>query len=274
MNNRDDFSQKTKDLLANRVGRRCSNPNCRKLTCAANSDPTGIVNIGVAAHICAAAAGGPRYDNLMSKEERKSFDNGIWLCQSCAKLIDSDSNRYTKDVLKMWKNVSEELALLEVESLSPAVSLQDDRDIIEFFAKCFDRPAFQDDIRQEGNMEDLDKAIEDTIIAINTGVLRTRDGNVLKEGKGKSDIKNPIWRNKIENIVDMLLSIRRRLQIAYDDKSYTKHNNGYHTFYCFCDRELGEWFNNTRIEILKVFSSVCKEAGVNMIHFRNRHYDW
>lgn len=29
---RDDFSQTTKDLLANRVGWKCSNPNCRKAT--------------------------------------------------------------------------------------------------------------------------------------------------------------------------------------------------------------------------------------------------
>ena len=29
---RDDFSQRTKDLLANRVGWKCSNPNCRKAT--------------------------------------------------------------------------------------------------------------------------------------------------------------------------------------------------------------------------------------------------
>ena len=78
-NNRDDFSSSTKELLANRVGRRCSNPNCRKLTCGANDDPTKITNIGVAAHICAAAKGGPRFDPNMSTEERKSFYNGIWL---------------------------------------------------------------------------------------------------------------------------------------------------------------------------------------------------
>ncbi len=30
-------------------------------------------------------------------------------------------------------------------------------------------------------MEDFDKAIEDTIIALNTGVLRTRDGSILKK---------------------------------------------------------------------------------------------
>lgn len=61
-NSRDDFTSATKELLANRVGRRCSNPACRKLTCGANTNPEKITNIGVAAHICAAAQGGPRYD--------------------------------------------------------------------------------------------------------------------------------------------------------------------------------------------------------------------
>lgn len=55
---RDDFSQTTKDLLANRVGWKCSNPDCRKPTRGANTDPNKIINIGVAAHICAAAEGG------------------------------------------------------------------------------------------------------------------------------------------------------------------------------------------------------------------------
>ena len=86
-NSRDDFTSATKELLANRVGRRCSNPACRKLTCGANTNPEKITNIGVAAHICAAAQGGPRYDASMTPEERKSFENGIWLCQSCSKSV-------------------------------------------------------------------------------------------------------------------------------------------------------------------------------------------
>lgn len=102
-NNRDDFSISTKALLANRVGLRCSNPNCRKLTCGANDDLSKITNIGVAAHICAAAKGGPRYNESMSAEERKAPDNGIWLCQNCAKLIDSDTKRYTIELLRAWK---------------------------------------------------------------------------------------------------------------------------------------------------------------------------
>lgn len=113
--NRDDFSEATKRILANRVGVRCSNPGCRKPTSGANTDPGKITNIGVAAHICAAAPGGPRYDSTMTEEERKSSQNGIWLCQSCAKLIDSDSVRYSKEVLFSWKNRAESTSILELE---------------------------------------------------------------------------------------------------------------------------------------------------------------
>ena len=59
---RDDFSQRTKDLLANRVGWKCSNPNCRKATRGAGTGKENIINIGIASHITAASKGGPRYD--------------------------------------------------------------------------------------------------------------------------------------------------------------------------------------------------------------------
>lgn len=272
-NNRDDFSSSTKELLANRVGRRCSNPNCRKLTCGANDDPTKITNIGVAAHICAAAKGGPRFDPNMSTEERKSFYNGIWLCQNCAKLIDSDTRRFTIELLSAWKQIAEEYAITEVCSDAPIHNTDNDISLIKFFVQCFDRPAFQDNINQEGRMEDFDKAIEDTIIALNTGILRTRDGAIIKQSEGKSAVNNPMWRNKLNNIGDMLISIRRRLKIAEEENVFTKSdNNNYEVFYCFHDRELEKWFNFTREEILKILSSICKEAGIRELHFESRQY--
>ena len=65
---RDDFSQRTKDLLANRVGWKCSNPNCRKATRGAGIGKENIINIGVASHITAASKGGPRYDESISRK--------------------------------------------------------------------------------------------------------------------------------------------------------------------------------------------------------------
>src|SRR5438309_817446 len=97
---RDDFNQTTKDRLARRVGWRCSDPGCRRLTCGPHSQPDRTVSIGVAAHITAAAPGGPRYDHTLTAEIRTSISNGIWLCQDCAKLIDSDTERYGVESLK------------------------------------------------------------------------------------------------------------------------------------------------------------------------------
>lgn len=114
LNKRDDFSDKTKALLANRVCGRCSNPDCRKPTLGANTDPNKPTNIGVAAHICAAASGGPRYDENMTPKERKSPQNGIWLCQSCAKLIDADPLKYTKEMIIAWKTLAETTSALEL----------------------------------------------------------------------------------------------------------------------------------------------------------------
>lgn len=70
-----------------------------------------MVNIGVAAHITAAAAGGPRYDPTLTEAERSHPDNGIWLCQNCAKLIDNDPQRFHVEQLHVWKASSEGQAL-------------------------------------------------------------------------------------------------------------------------------------------------------------------
>lgn len=272
---RDDFKAKTIDIIAKRVGYRCSNPNCRKLTCGANDDPENYSNIGVAAHICAAAPGGKRYDANMTHAERKDIHNGIWLCQSCSKLIDGDDLRYTVDLLHRWKRLSEEATVLELETLSPAQNTEQDKALIKFYVQCFDRPAFQNDIRQEGHMEDFDKAIEDTIIALNTGVLRTRDGDIIKQAEGKAFVQNPEWREKLYNVVDILTAIRRRLKIAECDHVYSYYsNNGHDGMYCFNDRELEEWFNSSREEILKIIASICEEIGVSGLRFPRRRYYW
>lgn len=271
---RDDFKETTKDIMAKRVGYRCSNPSCRKPTCGASDDPNNYSNIGVAAHICAAACGGKRYDPDMSKEERRDIHNGIWLCQSCSKLIDSDDLRYTVDLLHKWKSLSEEIAILDLETASPAQFVEQDKELIRFYIQCFDRSAFSDEIRMEFSMEDFDRAIEDTIIALNTGVLRTRDGSIIKQSEGKAFVQNPDWREKLYNVVDILTAIRRRLSIAAKDGSYYQHRNGSEIIYVFHDPQLEIWLNSSREEILRIMSTICKDIGVPELHFPRCHYLW
>lgn len=108
---RDDFPQRVKDILEERVNSICSNPDCRNSTRGPNSSCMNkSINIGVAAHIRAASPKGPRYDPYMTPEERSSIYNGIWLCQNCAKLIDSEPNKYTIELLHQWKEAAESFA--------------------------------------------------------------------------------------------------------------------------------------------------------------------
>ncbi len=119
---RDDFLPATKELLAKRVGYRCSNPECRQPTSGPQEDPGGAINVGVAAHITAASPNGPRYDAVLTSEQRCSAQNGIWVCQTCAKLVDNDESRYSVEALKEWKRVAELLAVRALEQRRSAQS--------------------------------------------------------------------------------------------------------------------------------------------------------
>jgi hypothetical protein len=104
---RDDFALAVKRKLAARAGHLCSNAECRAPTSGPQLVPGEAVSVGVACHISAAAPGGPRFDDGKTRAARSSIENGIWLCQTCAKLIDSDEQRYTEDVLRHWKSLAE-----------------------------------------------------------------------------------------------------------------------------------------------------------------------
>ena len=107
-NNRDDFTPATRRRIERQARGHCSNPGCRRLTNAASSHGQGEINIGEAAHICAAAPGGPRHDGSLTPEERSSADNGIWLCDTCARAIDSKDPKFTVALLHEWKRKTNE----------------------------------------------------------------------------------------------------------------------------------------------------------------------
>lgn len=146
---RDDFLKQTITEIAKGVGYRCSNPDCARPTVAANAEQTGVITIGVAAHICAASPGGPRYNAAQSREVRRGKDNGIWLCQNCGRLIDADPGKFTVEVLTGWKRTGQERAFRElvVPGLSSpteeaarigSLAASDDADAEDAeFAACF-----------------------------------------------------------------------------------------------------------------------------------------
>ena len=113
---RDDFSAPIKTLLAKRTGFLCSNPECQQPTSGPQMDPNKAINIGVASHITAAAPGGPRYEPSLTPTQRSSAENGIWLCQTCGKLVDNDAVYYPVEKLRAWKSSAEESARRRLET--------------------------------------------------------------------------------------------------------------------------------------------------------------
>jgi hypothetical protein len=113
---RDNFTHRTALILAQRVGFLCS--RCKVSTVGAAMGQSRVVNIGVAAHITAAAPLGPRFNANIGSDERSRPSNGIWLCQTCAKLVDSDPDRFTVAVLGELKKQAEHEAYQRLDPFS------------------------------------------------------------------------------------------------------------------------------------------------------------
>ena len=105
--NRDDFTACTRRKIGQRAGWLCSFPGCRVFTEGATSDESGRMSVGTASHICAAAPGGPRYDEKMTLDERRSVTNGVWMCRNHGTAIDSPDSKFTTELLRSWKKDAE-----------------------------------------------------------------------------------------------------------------------------------------------------------------------
>jgi hypothetical protein len=136
---RDDFTKRTVTEIAKGVAYRCSNPDCRRPTLSANATQDGTIIIGVAAHICAASPGGPRYNAAQTREARRSKENGLWLCQNCGRLVDADPNRFTVEELAKWKHDAQARAFREL--VAPGAALADEAARIGAAIAADDRPA-------------------------------------------------------------------------------------------------------------------------------------
>jgi hypothetical protein len=102
MANEDRFSQPVVTMLAKRAANRCANPDCGAVTSGPTSEPTGVVNVGEAAHIYGANPGSARYDPDMASANRSAISNAIWLCSNCHKMVDDDEVGYPAGLLFEW----------------------------------------------------------------------------------------------------------------------------------------------------------------------------
>lgn len=86
--------------------------------------------IGVAAHISGAAPGGPRYRAELTSAQRRSIENGIWLCADHSVLVDRDERAYTEEVLRRMRDNHETTVARQLASRSASLGFAASADLV------------------------------------------------------------------------------------------------------------------------------------------------
>ena len=91
------------EILCTKSGNRCAMPKCRKILIKdkKSNDPPSI--LGEAAHIKGKTPDSARYDETMTQKERASYENLIFVCRNCHKVMDDQPDFYTVEKLHQIK---------------------------------------------------------------------------------------------------------------------------------------------------------------------------
>jgi hypothetical protein len=157
---------------------------------------------------------------LRSEGGSDEESNAIPLCPNCHDEVHAHhaagriTRLYTENELRGHLQRTIELAANQV-ALRPGGDLwAADVELVRFYVQCLDRPAFRTLFHQELSFSDLDQALEDTSLALNTGYWRTRDGPVIRCASGKTQVTNPTWRGRLDETGEAIDEARRRLRLA------------------------------------------------------------
>lgn len=82
-------------------GNECAAPDCKRLLIAKDEETV----VSKICHIEAAGKDGPRYNSLMTDDDRRHFNNLILLCDEHHSIVDNKANEalYPVELLKEWK---------------------------------------------------------------------------------------------------------------------------------------------------------------------------
>ena len=83
-------------------GNQCANPKCT--TVLINANGTLVARV---CHIKAAQPGGPRFDEKLTRDQRRAAENLILLCSTCHTLVDAEPANYSVRRLSDWKKKRE-----------------------------------------------------------------------------------------------------------------------------------------------------------------------
>ena len=196
------------------------------------------------------------------------IDNGIPLCPNCHDEVHGryapgrTTRPYSQDELRGHRERAIAKAASARAWAPGSEEFDADKRLIQFYAECLDRPAFREPFHLERSYTDLDKALEDTLTAINTGYLATRDGRTVKRATGKSALVNASWRDQMEKVVVILEGVRRELRAALGLDSLLLPGAFSHHGGIRMDWDLAKHMDSERGRAVRIVSKLLKEAGL------------
>lgn len=117
----DGFPPRVKEDLRRDVGGYCSAPFCGVQTFVYDRARRKDKLTGDAAHICGSRQGAARFYDLANEVDRHGYDNGIWLCAVCHRMIDHSASLYPVEMLHNWKRLAIEAHQLGGHRTHPLV---------------------------------------------------------------------------------------------------------------------------------------------------------
>jgi hypothetical protein len=171
---------------------------------------------------------------------------------------------YTPAELKLHRKRTIDLTIKEGKWKPGSAEWRKDKKLIIFFAQCLDRPAFRTHFHEEMNFLDFDEAMQDTLLALNTGYWKTRDGTVLERSLGKSSVVNPRWREELDKIAAIIEEIRKRFAESVGLNRMILHLRGRPGFdpqdsALRGDRHLGRWMDEKRQQAIDTMNAVLRD---------------
>lgn len=259
---RDDFTLNVKNGLKDRVGGRCSNPQCGRETVGPRVVADKSLIVGEAAHICAATEDGPRYDCNMSTEERKSIFNGIWLCSSCHKLVDSDPERYPVEILRKWKadaeysqfcrlsmtNVTEENNCIN-EKQRALQNIKEQFDILHDLL-TYAYSLWESNFSRYFNKVELQNEIDDHLY-----LYKDNLEEIAKYNEHSNQLNMLLKKNSLivgKEIHDYIYVYLNKICFHFDNDAIGLYNNYWSSFFCMIENNYDDLLN-----IKEKFDEAC-----------------
>lgn len=204
----------------------------------------------------------PNKDTLAKLNEvsRKRFKKSDLI--TVGMLVEEIEQQYTKDYSKFKKIY--DLMQREFDNLPQII---DDKEVIEEFIPCFRRPALITLFEYEMNLINFEKAITDTIEALNTGKYNTRENTLIKQIHRVDDISDHRIKKRMISIINQLINLRQVYKSLVKEREIIIDGDvGADYLYYQVSSKASEKMNKLRQQILDEFNKLHHEDKIMMMH--------